>query len=230
LNEAFSDIFAAFITGGNWLIFEKSWLKDTILGSGPASRNMMDPTNGGKWDAAKPLNSVLSGHQPSHYSVRYTGSEDQGGVHINSGIINNLFYLLTEGGIHTVSGISVSGIGQISVEQMLFRCMTVNLVGNATATFLNFRDAMIDACSVLFPGDSFKLFQVKEAFRAVGIGPDVYGLHNIVLYRPGTGTMWILKNSGGTFTPVYSEGDPGIGIGGYDLASAADRAFAFDYT
>jgi hypothetical protein len=54
-------------------------------------------------------------------------------------------------------------------------------------------------------------------------------LDHIVLYRPGTGTMWILKNSGGNFSPVYHEGDPGNGIGGYDLKSAADRAFAFDY-
>jgi hypothetical protein len=49
------------------------------------------------------------------------------------------------------------------------------------------------------------------------------------LYRPGTGTMWILKNSGGTFTPVYAQGDPGTGIGGYNLASPADLAFAFDF-
>ena len=51
----------------------------------------------------------------------------------------------------------------------------------------------------------------------------------IVLYRPGTGTIWILKNTGGTFRPVYQQGDPGNGIGGYDLKSDRDRAFAFDY-
>ena len=31
------------------------------------------------------------------------------------------------------------------------------------------------------------------------------------------------------FTPVYHQGDPGSGIGGYDLRSPADRVFAFDY-
>ena len=233
LNESFCDVFASFITNGNWLIFEKSWLKDTIPGCGPAWRNMMDPTNGGKWNAADPTTSVGNGHQPSHYSIRFIGpvTIDAGGVHMNSGIINNLFYLLTNGGIHTLSGISVNGIGQIPVEKMLFLCMTVNLVGNPTSTFLNFRDEMINACSVLYPSDSSKLFQVQEAFRAVGIGPDLYGLHNIALYRPGTGTMWILrKDSTGIFSPVYSQGDPGNGIGGYDLASPNDRAFAFDYT
>jgi hypothetical protein len=54
-------------------------------------------------------------------------------------------------------------------------------------------------------------------------------LDYIALYRPGTGTFWILRNQNGTFSPVYNQGDPGNGIGGYDLASPADLAFAFDY-
>ncbi|MCC5608391.1 hypothetical protein LC612_16735, partial [Nostoc sp. CHAB 5834] len=54
-------------------------------------------------------------------------------------------------------------------------------------------------------------------------------LDHLALYRPGTGTIWILRNNGGNFTPVYQQGDPGIGIGGYDLRSPADLAFAFDY-
>jgi hypothetical protein len=54
-------------------------------------------------------------------------------------------------------------------------------------------------------------------------------MDHMALYRPGTGTIWILKNTGGAFTPVYAQGDPGSGIGGYDLRSPADRAFAFDF-
>ncbi len=54
-------------------------------------------------------------------------------------------------------------------------------------------------------------------------------LDHLALYRPATGTMWILKNQNGNFTPVYQQGDPGNGIGGYDLRSPADQAFAFDY-
>ena len=59
-------------------------------------------------------------------------------------------------------------------------------------------------------------------------------MDHLVLTRPGTGIIWILKNAGGTFTPVYQQGDPGQeiggqGIGGFDLKSAADRRFAFDY-
>src|SRR5258708_1617581 len=54
-------------------------------------------------------------------------------------------------------------------------------------------------------------------------------LDHLALYRPGTGTMWILKNTNGQFSPVYAQGSPGNGIGGYDLKSTADLAFAFDY-
>jgi neutral peptidase B len=186
LNEAFSDTFAAFITG-DWLVFEDTWLKKS---SAPAWRNMMDPTNGGKWDPADPINKMLDGHQPSHYSVRYTGPDDHAGVHINSGIINNLFYLLTVGGTHTVSGVTVSGIGQLAAESMLWRCMTVNLVTHPKATFLDFREAMLDACLDLFPTDLFKLAQVKAAFNAVGIGPDIYVRDNLADTgaEPYTGT------------------------------------------
>jgi Zn-dependent metalloprotease len=174
LNEAFSDIMAAFITG-DWLLFERTWLQT----SAPAFRNMVDPTNGGNWDPAAPGASLMAGHQPSHYSVRYIGTEDNGGVHVNSGIINNLFYLLTVGGTHTVSAITVSGIGQAAAEQLLWHCMTVNLVGVQTATFIQFREKMLDACLDLFPTDLFKLAQIKAAFNAVGIGPDTYVRDNL---------------------------------------------------
>jgi hypothetical protein len=54
-------------------------------------------------------------------------------------------------------------------------------------------------------------------------------LDHLCCYRPGTGTMWILRHTNGTFAPVYAQGDPGQGIGGYDLKSPNDRAFAFDW-
>jgi len=174
LNEAISDTMAAFITG-DWLVFEDTW----VPASAPACRNMVDPTNGGQWNSADWYGSVRAGHQPSHYTVRYTGTSDNGGVHVNSGIINNLFYLLTVGGTHTVSGIAVTGIGQSAAERMLWRCMSVNLVGHPNATFLDFREAMLDACLDLFPGDLVKLAQTKAAFNAVGIGPDVYVRDNL---------------------------------------------------
>jgi hypothetical protein len=52
-------------------------------------------------------------------------------------------------------------------------------------------------------------------------------LDHLVFYRPGETYFWILRNNGGTFTPV--PGYSGSGIRGYDLADTRDRAFAFDY-
>ena len=54
-------------------------------------------------------------------------------------------------------------------------------------------------------------------------------LDHLVFYRRDRGTIWILRNTAGRFGPVYSQGDPGDGIGGYDLNSVVDRVFAFDY-
>jgi hypothetical protein len=57
-------------------------------------------------------------------------------------------------------------------------------------------------------------------------------LDHIVLYRPGNGMIWIIKKiSSGPkddFAAVLSEGDPGVGIGDYDLRSPTDLVFAFD--
>ena len=41
---------------------------------------------------------------PDHYSIRFTGAGDNGGVHINSGIANNAYYLAIEGGTHRLGG------------------------------------------------------------------------------------------------------------------------------
>lgn len=65
------------------------------------------------------------------------------------------------------------------------------------------------------------------AFDLEGSG----NMDDLVLYRPGTGIISILQNSDthpGTFSVAFTNGSE-PGIGGYDLMSTADRAFAFDY-
>jgi hypothetical protein len=81
------------------------------------------------------------------------------------------------------------------------------------------------------PGNGIGGYDLKSpADRAFAFDYNGSGkLDHLALYRPGTGTIWILKNSNGNFSPVYHQGDPGNGIGGYDLKSPADRVFAFDY-
>jgi hypothetical protein len=81
------------------------------------------------------------------------------------------------------------------------------------------------------PGNGIGGYDLRSrADQAFAFDYDGSGkLDHLALYRPGTGTIWILKNASGTFSPVYQQGDPGNGIGGYDLKSPADRVFAFDY-
>ena len=106
LNEAFSDIMGTSIEyyygSGNWTIGE-----DITVGSN-GIRNMANPGEDG---------------DPSHYADRYTGTGDNGGVHINSGIANHWFYLLVDGGQNAkasrASG-TVQGIGLAAAEDIAF--------------------------------------------------------------------------------------------------------------
>ena len=93
LNEHFSDVFGTVITqyaegqtaaSADWLI------GDEIMGpqlGGEALRSMSEP--GTAYD-----NDLMGkDDQPSHMKDYYNGSEDNHGVHTNSGILNKAFYL-----------------------------------------------------------------------------------------------------------------------------------------
>lgn len=54
-------------------------------------------------------------------------------------------------------------------------------------------------------------------------------LDHLVFFRPGTGSVCVMKAVPGGFATVYNQIDPGAGIGGFDLKSGADKGFAFDY-
>ena len=107
LNEAFSDIMGTSIEyyygSGNWTIGE-----DITVGSN-GIRNMANPGEDG---------------DPSHYADRYTGTGDNGGVHINSGIANHWYYLLVNGGQNAknsrASGTNVQGVGLEAAEDIAF--------------------------------------------------------------------------------------------------------------
>ncbi|HFQ5372825.1 TPA: M4 family metallopeptidase [Vibrio vulnificus] len=111
LNEAFSDIMGTNIEfyygSGNWTIGED------ITPNSNGIRNMADPGEDG---------------DPSHYNERYTGTGDNGGVHINSGIINHWYYLLVNGGQNSdrqfASGTDVAGIGLDAATQIVYNGFT----------------------------------------------------------------------------------------------------------
>jgi bacillolysin len=131
VGEAISDCFAAlifiWITNGQlegaWLMGEEVWLKKDVA---PAFLNLANPTNGGKYDRANAINSFYQGNTADHYSDRYiteslpAKSNDYGGIHINGTILSHAIYLMTVGGTHRKSGVSVAGIGPGAVGKILY--------------------------------------------------------------------------------------------------------------
>ena len=157
LNESFSDMMAAgaefFYQGtapGNpdYLVGEDVFVPGGI-------RSMQNPTAYG---------------DPDHYSVRFTGPEDNGGVHINSGIPNHVFYLATVGGTNRVSGIAVTGVGQANIEQIekvMYRAFTAMLP--SSATFSVARAATIQSARDLYGAGSPAERAITQAWNAVGV-------------------------------------------------------------
>ncbi|MFD0587311.1 M4 family metallopeptidase [Paenibacillus sp. GCM10027627] len=148
LNESVSDIFGNTIQGTNWLLGDDIYTPNT---PGDALRSLSNPT---------------AYNQPDHYNNRYTGTADNGGVHINSGINNKAFYLLAQGGTH--SGISVTGIGRTDAAKILYRTLTLYLT--PSSNFAAIRAASIQAATDLFGANSVQVNSVATSYAAVGVG------------------------------------------------------------
>ena len=163
LNEAWSDIFGATaevyrdgrISANTWLIGEEISVRD------PALRYMDNPT--------------LDGYSRDYYPERlYAGrcrpsnSNDQCGVHGNSGIANLAFYLLVEGGTHPRGKTTenVSGVGIATAEQVFYRANTTYMTSGTD--FAGARTATAQAAADLF-GQSV-VDSVNSAWCAVGVG------------------------------------------------------------
>ena len=148
LNEAVSDIMAVMVDRDDYLIGEQSYTPGT---SGDALRYLDDPPRG---------------DQPDHYADRYTGSQDNGGVHINSGIANKQAYLLIAGG--TFRGQAVQAIGRAKTERIWYRAL-VNYFTQST-NFAGAREGTIQAAADLYGAGSAEVASVTNAWAAVGVG------------------------------------------------------------
>jgi thermolysin len=107
---------------------------------------------------------------PDHYSRRFTGEEDNGGVHINSAIPNQAFYLAIEGGTNRTSGQSVQGVGAANreqIEKVFYRAFTQLLPSNAT--FSTARAATVQSARDLYGAASAAERAVAQAWSAVGV-------------------------------------------------------------
>lgn len=97
LNEHFSDVFGILVRQwtNNETAAEASWVvAQEILIPAPTRRGIRDMENPGTAYVDDP--DLGTDPQPAHMSDIYTGPEDWGGVHINSGIPNRAFVLTAQ--------------------------------------------------------------------------------------------------------------------------------------
>lgn len=156
LNEAVSDIFGAMVeryvdgaTNSNtWKIGEDAYTPAT---AGDALRYMNDTHRGG---------------DPDHYSERYTGTADNGGVHTNSGIPNYAFFLLADGGTHHLGG-SMTGIGADKAALIWYKALTTYMT--SSTNFAGARTATLNAAASIYGSTSTEYSRVAQSWSLVGV-------------------------------------------------------------
>ncbi|MBI5645956.1 MAG: M4 family metallopeptidase [Ignavibacteriae bacterium] len=181
LNEAFSDMFAAMVDRDDWRIGEDVVRTGTPYPSG-ALRDMADPHNG--------ASSGSPAWQPKHMNefVVLSDAEDNGGVHVNSGIPNHAAYLLSQ------------SIGREKAEKILYRALTTKLT--MQSRFVDFRLALIRSADELHGTGSPESAACAAACDQVGI-VDGSGTRPPADLPPVNGADRLLFVSTDVSDPVY---------------------------
>ncbi len=170
INESMADIFGAMIDRDDWKMGED--ITNTSYIKTGALRDLQNPHNGG--------NSLSdAGYQPAKMGEYYTGSQDNYGVHINSGIVNKAYYLIA------------TDISKTKAEKIYYRALTVYLTSKSQ--FLDLRYAVEKSADDLY-GES-EVSAVKTAFDAVEI------------YDPNAGSGGGSGGSGGESDIPSNPGD-----------------------
>jgi len=172
-NESFSDIFGAVIefkvgtlTGSGNVSYPSDWWigEDLYFSNNPSS-----PTRG-----IRNMANTHSEGDPDHYSERYTGTGDNGGVHTNSGIQNFVFYMLAQNsGVVTTHhlGGTASGIGLDAAAAIAWDADTKYCT--ATDTYAKVANAWMSAAKNRFGVGSAEAQQTFNAWQACGVTPSV---------------------------------------------------------
>lgn len=159
LNEAFSDMMGTSVE----FFFQEP-------GNGPMKADYLLGEDIFRPGGLRSMSNPASFGDPDHYSKRFTGSADNGGVHTNSAIPNQAFYLAIEGGRNRTSKLSVTGVGgdhRDQIEKVFYRAFTQLLPSGAT--FAMARKATIQAARDLYGSGSPAERAVTQAWTAVGV-------------------------------------------------------------
>jgi Zn-dependent metalloprotease len=161
LNESIADVIGAlteqYAAGqtadqATWLVGDGIFTEEV---QGRALRDMQNP--GTAYDDDE----LGKDPQPAHMRDFVVTTEDNGGVHINSGIPNRAFAL---------AAIALGGNAWEQAGQVWYRALTGGL--SSTADFRTFADATADAATELYGEDSEVTTAVRTAWTTVGVYAD----------------------------------------------------------
>lgn len=128
-------------------------------------------------------------------------TNDNCGVHYNSGVINFWFYILSEGKTGTNDfgkNYSITGIGIDQAAKIVYRLETSYLTANSN--FKNARNFGIQAAIDLFGEKSAEAIATQDAFYAVGLGAKYLEFPDTV--PPTIPTNLVASNTTGTQTKL----------------------------
>lgn len=156
LNESFSDIFGTTIElevkpGASWNMGSDIGV---VIRSMSNPKQYQDPnTYGGQ------------------YWVNPQSTNDNGGVHTNSGVQNYWYYLLAQGGSGTndnSNAYNITGLGLNKARDIAYRTLSVYLTANSQ--YADARTASIQAATDLYGACTNEVQVVTNAWYAVGVG------------------------------------------------------------
>jgi Zn-dependent metalloprotease len=158
LNESFSDVFGSLVKQyslgqtaeqADWLIGEGILVPEL----GNALRSMSDPGTAFDGDSQP-------GHMDDYQNLPDDNDprNDNGGVHINSGIPNKAFHLVAT---------AIGGNAWEAPGQIWYQTLTQRL--QPTSNFVDAANATIEAAGDLFGGDGNEQQAVRNAWKEVGV-------------------------------------------------------------
>ena len=158
LNESFSDVFGSLVK--QYALRQRADKADWLIGAGLFTNKIKGIALRSMKEPGSAYNDTTIGKdpQPGHMKDYVNTSSDNGGVHINSGIPNNAFY---------VTAIELGGYAWEKAGKIWYIALTERL--RERSNFQNAADATFEVAGTLYGKSSHEQTVVKEAWYQVGI-------------------------------------------------------------
>ncbi|MFB2896539.1 M4 family metallopeptidase [Aerosakkonemataceae cyanobacterium BLCC-F50] len=158
LNESFSDVFGALVK--QRLLNQTAEQADWIIGEGLFTEKINGVGIRSMKEPGTAYNDPLLGKdpQPANVKDQYRGRDDNGGVHINSGIPNRAFYL---------AAIEIGGYAWEKAGRIWYIALRDRL--RSRANFRRAANTIIAIAGELYGPESLEQKAVRNAWQQVGV-------------------------------------------------------------